>query len=497
MIGLLAFRQLFHRPWRSALLFAGYGLGVAVMIVLLSVGEALIAQARDERLVGGGEITVLPEGIDLEVMKTGGLGGMFFSIGNARFIQLQLLAAPRLSEEVAAVAPQVEGKLLYLRTAGGRELPVRASGEIPSMSRAVGAGPELVAGRWEDDDGDRRWTSPTPYELRHDIDRFHLPPDGVANPESWAEWHYANLLSNDGTRWTFVSYIVAGDVRGARWGGQLLVTTHEQGGRARRFSMAVPRQRVRFSTASADVRIGDATVTVREDGSYRLAGTAREEGGGATLAIDVVVRPEARAYFPGADLASGDFTSGYAVSGLRASADGSVCIDGRCERYDGAIAYKDHNWGVWRGVSWEWGELRAGPYALLWGRVDPPDTLGTRSPLFAYLVDSLGFVALFRPREIAYEDARTIVVDGRELRVPARASFVDVRGADTLRVELDVEDAVGTDTRRAAVGRNEEGADRRITRPYFIQMKGRARLRGRVAGVVLGGQGPAFFETYR
>ena len=73
---------------------------------------------------------------------------------------------------------------------------------------------------------------------------------------------------------------------------------------------------------------------------------------------------------------------------------------------------------MWRGVSWEWGELRAGPYALLWGRVDPPDTLGTRSPLFAYLVDSLGFVALFRPREIAYEDARTIIAHGRGVRVP-------------------------------------------------------------------------------
>jgi len=63
------------------LLFFGYGVGVAVMIVLLSVGEALLTQARDEKLVGGGSITVLPQGIDVEVMKTGGVGGLFFSIG--------------------------------------------------------------------------------------------------------------------------------------------------------------------------------------------------------------------------------------------------------------------------------------------------------------------------------------------------------------------------------------------------------------------------------
>src|SRR3954471_3921389 len=96
MIELLALRNLVLRPWRSAFLLLGYALGVAAMIVLLSIGEALLAQARDEKLVGGGSITVLPEGIDVEVMKTGGLGGLFFSIDHARFIYRQLLASRRL-----------------------------------------------------------------------------------------------------------------------------------------------------------------------------------------------------------------------------------------------------------------------------------------------------------------------------------------------------------------------------------------------------------------
>src|ERR1044071_1469535 len=144
MIDRLAFRNFVLKPWRSAFLLLGYALGVAVMIVLLSIGEALLAQARDEKLVGGGSITVLPEGIDVEVMKTGGLGGLFFSIDHARFIYRQLLAAPRLAAEVATVAPQIEGKLLYLRAAGRpAELPILASGEIPSRTLGVGALPEL------------------------------------------------------------------------------------------------------------------------------------------------------------------------------------------------------------------------------------------------------------------------------------------------------------------------------------------------------------------
>src|SRR5881392_3633889 len=108
MIELLALRNLVLKPWRSAFLLFGYALGVGVMIVLLSIGEALLAQARDEKLVGGGAVTVLPEGIDVEVMKTGGLGGLFFSIDHARFIYRQLLAAPRLTPYVAAVAPQID-----------------------------------------------------------------------------------------------------------------------------------------------------------------------------------------------------------------------------------------------------------------------------------------------------------------------------------------------------------------------------------------------------
>jgi hypothetical protein len=504
VIVLLALRNLVHRPWRSALLFLGYGLGVGVMVVLLAVGEALLAQASDEKLVGGGEVTVLPEGLDVEVMKTGGLGGLFFSIANARFVQGQLLAAPRLARDVRAVAPQIDGKLLYLRLRDGRELPVRAAGEVPSASAAVGAAPDLAGGRWADDAGDRRWASPTPAELRHAIDHFHLPPANVARPESWAEWHYFNVLSPDRRRWAFVTLMVGGrvglpDSAGApRWGGQVLVTTHEQGGAARRFSARVAPADVRFSTADADLRVGPSSVRVLPDGRYAVRALAdAEDGSGARATVDLVVAPAPRAYFPGATLESGDFASGYAVAGLRADATGTICVGAACDRYDAAQGYHDHNWGTWQGVTWEWGAARAGAYTLLYGRVQPPDSLRSATPLFVYLVDSLGFRALFRPRAIRYEDARTLTVGGRALRVPARGWLEDVRGRDTLRLELLVEDAVATDTRVGLVERGEGEYARRLARPFFVQMKGVARLSGRVGGAPVAGEGAGFFETYR
>ena len=498
MIGLLAARNLTLNKWRTLFLLFGYSVGVATMIVLLSVGEALLDQASDEKLVGGGTITVLPEGVDVEVMKTGGLGGMFFSIDHARFIHRQLLGAPRLSDALTAVAPQVEGKLLYLRTGGGREFPVRAGGDVPSLTRAAGAAPNVIAGAWDDDTLDRQWRSPSPAELRHEIDRFHLPPASAAGDPSWAEWHYFNVISADRRTWAFVSFIVAGDVGSAngKWGGQVLVTLHEQGKPARRFTSAHPSSDVRFSTSEANLTLGESTVRVNADGTYALHARARGDEGGAPLTLDLRVSPAQGAYFPGAAISNG-LVSGYVVPALRATADGSLCVSMNCTTYHGVQAYHDHNWGVWRGVSWEWGAARAGEYTLLYGRVEQPDNLGAPQPLFVYLVDKAGFLAVFRPREIRYVDGRTTRMNGAVIRTPSTAELVDVRGADTLRVTLAIEDASATDTRGSRVERGEGLAARSLARPYFVQMKGTATIGGRIRGTPLAGTGAGFFETYR
>ena len=497
MIWQLAMRNLGFRKLRSLFLLAGYGLGVAVMIVLLSVGDAMIAQASDEKLVGGGDVTVLPEGLDVEVMKTGGVGGMFFSITNARFLYQQLLASPRQATHVRAVAPQIESKLLYITLADGREVPVRAAGELPDATRAVGAPALLSAGTWRNDDADRRWASPTLAELRHDADHFHLPTREVATPESWGEWHYFNVLSADAKRWWFITYIVAGAVPTGRWGGRLLVTSHETGKVAQRYSMPVPTRAVRFSTRDADVNFGDiGSVVVAADGHYAVHGTAlAEDGSGASIRLDLDVVPSPRAYFPGATLLSGDAPSGYAVLGLRAVATGSICFATACEQFERAQAYHDHNWGTWQGVTWDWGAARAGAFTILYGRVRPSaSSNAVEAPLFVYVVDSLGFRAVFRPRVIAYDDARVVPGPGRG---PSTARIFDVRGSDTLDLLLTIDDASASDTRAGLIDRGEGEYARRLSTPWFLQMKGRARLTGRVAGAALAGDGVGFFDTYR
>jgi hypothetical protein len=491
MIFRLAFGGLRDRPWRSLFLLAGFGLGVGVMIVLLAIGEAMVLQSRDEKLVGGGTISVLPEGLSLEVMKTGGVGGMFVSIANARFVHRQVLASPRLAGVVTAVAPQTDGALLYVRTPNG-EFPMRAMGEIPSATRAVGAAPVIASGAWEDDEQDRRFLAPTLAELRHEMDHFHLTPASVpeAERESWGEWHYFNVISADAKRWAFITLAVGGDVPDGEYGGQVLITVHEEGKRERRFETLVPSARVVLDTTRADLVMGESRVEVMPDGRYRLVATARESGTGATASVELMVDPQTGAYFPGASIGGERFISGYAVPALRATASGSLCVAGRCEEYVDAQSYHDHNWGVWQDVTWEWGSARLGSYSLLYGRVVRGGDDAVNEPVFVYLVDSLGFAGVFRPRSITYEEGRSITVNGRTVRVPARGMLFDARGLDTVRIELEIEDAAATPMRVRRVGA-EPGA------PIFVQMKGRARLTGRLGGRVLNDEGRGFFETWR
>jgi hypothetical protein len=443
-------------------------------------------------------VTVLPEGLDVEVMKTGGIGGLFFSIPNARFVHRQVLAAPRMGDAVRDAAPQIADKLVYLR-AHGVETPARASGEIPSASAAVGAGPQLAQGTWTDDAHDRSWLAPTVRESYDQIDHFHEAPASrpAADRASWGEWHYFNVVSPSGDQWAFITLMLAGDVPRGEWGGQVLVTLHGRGRPARRFSTRIPRTAVHYDTTRADLDVGASTVRLTDDGHYRVHVVAPSEQGGAPITVDLEVAPAPRQYFPGANIASGELVSGYAVPALRGDAQGAICVGTMCERYDGAPAYHDHNWGLWRQVNWEWGAARAGSYAFLYGRVQPTDRDAASAPIFFYLTDSLGFRALFRPTNVKYEDTRAIVANGTRLMVPARALMTDIRGNDTLSVELVVDDAVATDTRKALVERGDRSGAAALAKPWFVQMHGAVHLRGRVGGAVIKADGAGFFETYR
>ena len=471
MLLILAFRHLLVRKGRSLVLLFGFALGVGVMIVLLSVGEAMLAQSRDVALVGGGEVTVLPEGIDVEAMRTGGVTGMFFGIDRARYLTRQYLGGPREQSAIAAVAPAIENKLVYLR-ANGRTVVTRAGGEIPSRAAAVGAALDLEGGRWGDTPADRAWISPTPEQLYDELDRFHLP---AFRDSTWAEWDYFNVVTGPG-EWWYLTLLVGGEVPTGRWGGQLLVTHRRPDGIYERFADPVPADRIRLDTAAADLVLGANRVRQRM-GLYHVS--ARGPRG---LVIDFDLSPAPGRYFPPAELRADPFVSGYVVPALSGKVDGRFCVARRCRTVGGAVGYHDHNWGVWRAVTWEWGVAHGTALDVLYGGVRTGDSAAGGAPFVLAAVDSMGIRQVLRFRDIDYEAGGPPVATG--VRAPASFLLTAARNADTVRLRVGVEDALGSIS--AAAG----------FRRYFLQMRGQFSLAGSLAGEAAEDSGSGFFETY-
>jgi len=503
VIGLLARRTLTDRPRRTAFLLLGFGIAVGVMIVLLSIGEAVLEQSRDKDLVGGGDLVLLPEGVDVEVMKVGGATGMFFAIENARFFYRQVLSGPRysawlqrvpapvwpgadLAPPLAAASPTVNGKLVYLRRAGSRDAPRRvlASGVIPSLERAV-RGPDATPSgapiAWEDSHADRMWLDPPADSLYNDMDRFHLPARALPDLDRWAEWLYFNFTDEASGLYGFLSFIAAGDIAAGRGRAMPLLQLVPPDRAPLRFQGDLPLAPVDISLERVALQFGPGTSAVFRDGAYRLALDWQSPAG--PVRGELTVHPVADLCFPPFPIHTSErFVSGYTVPAVRAVMNGWMTAGGtRVELHD-APAYHDHNWGTWRDVHWDWGTVAAGEHALFYGRVEHPELHPGRAGagVFAMLLRARrpgergGVLGLFRPAGITYTWGPAPSLPGDPERVPTALSFHAVGdlgvNSDSLAVNVRVQRVLATAPR--------PGEPRLV----FLQAHGTFDLEARIAG---------------
>ena len=178
MIGRLAFRSLTAHPVRSAVLAAGFGVGVAVMAILLGIASIVLEQAQSPALVGGGDVNIR---LSLAVPP--------------RIVLAGTLQSDALRPRVRAAAASHTTDLFLIHN--GRSTRVAARGGIPSVERELGD-PEVAAiGAWRDTPEDSAWTRESPEKVLRQIDRFHGVPDVPEWSDSWAEWLYFNGRSSD------------------------------------------------------------------------------------------------------------------------------------------------------------------------------------------------------------------------------------------------------------------------------------------------------------
>jgi hypothetical protein len=323
--------------------------------------------------------------------------------------------------------------------------------------------------------------TPTAEQLYHELDHFHLPT--VAD-SSWGEWHYFNLVPGP-REWWYIRYLGGGRVMRGRGGGQLLISHRRPDGGYERFSAGFPGEAVSLDTTRADLALGDNSVRQR-GGVYHLI--ARARGPSGEVALSLRLTPEPNRYFPPVELREDRYPSGYVVPALSALASGTICLGGRCRKVSAVPAYHDHNWGVWRNVTWDWGSARGTRINLLYGAVYSPDdtllpTVGAAPRILVALVDSLGVRQILRAREVSYTGAQR-PDSGHGVAAPTAFSFVAARDQDTVRVSARISDFQATDMTAAGMGRS------------FLQMRGTFMMKGVIGEEPMEDVGEGFFETY-
>jgi len=403
MILRLALRSLATRPVRTAVLACGFGFGIAVMAALLGVGDVILEQAHSPALEGGGDVVI---------------GGRFGALENARFLIASVLGSPDLAAQTAAVSPSRRGTLYLLKE--GRTTAVAVIGGLPDAERAVSD--QEIDGQvpaWTNTVADRAWSAPDRAAVLKAMDRFHPIPNAPEFAASWAEWLYFNGRTADGRLRFYLTFMVGPTSGpGRRAAGVRLQLDRD--GETTTYSAGAMVDETNVLASAPDLDI--AGNHVRLEGSrYRIE--LALPGASGTLALDAA---------PGQSLPPATITgargwlTGYTAPVLSGTVRGDLTIGREHIALRDAAGYHDHNWGFWKGVRWQWGQVASGDLSFVYGRILPPPDVADpeRVPGFLGVLGPkgpLGFSTTVSLQETGDERGQP-----RRVEVQARGQTIDL-----------------------------------------------------------------------
>jgi hypothetical protein len=468
----LAWRSLAAHPVRSLVLACGFGLGVGVMAMLLGVGEVILVQARSPAIVGGGDAV---------------LSSAAGQLTSATWVLSSGLHSETLDRQIAAASPMRRSTLFLVQN--GRTVPIRVRGGIPSLERAVGDPETASVAAWVDVESDRGWTSPDPADALRTLDRFHAIPDVPLRADSWAEWLYFN--GRTAQHRFYLTFLVGPrQASGKRAAGVRLQL--DRGGRLSSYSETTEVDEASVLQDAPDLTIGSSHV--RLDGlRYQITldlpaemgiVNGRQVGDQAarvrgSLFIEAI---PGRALPPLTIRGAGGWLSGYVVPVMSGRLGGSLTADGQVVAFDDGDGYHDHNWGFWKDVSWQWGQVQHDDLSLVYGRVRPPADAADPDRIPGFLAalgpdGLLGYatnVSINETNDPVSNHPLSIVVRGR-------SSSVD------LALNLAVEGTVAT-----RLGGNMFGGGL-----DFLQLRARYQASGRAGNRPVEFSAPGSAETFR
>ena len=466
MIGRLAVRSLTAHPVRSGVLAAGFGVGVAVMAILLGVAEIVLEQSRAPALVGGGDV----------VLRLG------------PYVPAQLVLAGSLQSDTIRprirVASPSHATSLYL-IHSGRTSRVRARGGIPSLERTLGDRETAAVAAWRDSPADTEWAQSNPEKVLRYLDRFSAIPDAPDWEASWAEWLYFNGRAS-GARFYLTFLVGPRTAEGLRDASVRLQLDRGKGPENFDTRLTITDA---AALAAPDLAIGDSSVRL-EGMRYRIHLQLVGRNGQRVVG-DLTVGASPGQLFPRAEFTGArGWKTGYVVPVMSGALEGALNVDGERIPLDGGVGYHDHNWGFWKGMSWRWGQLQHEDLSILYGRIFPPPEAAdpSRLPGFLGVVGPVGPLAYTTNVTITEEDdargqPRTIVVTGR--------------GGDVdLQLRFNVESVTRTEgTSTTAAGA--AGLEVLASRLDFFQLRGSYRVIGRAAGRRFDFNASGSAETFR
>jgi hypothetical protein len=475
MIGRLAFRSLTAHPIRSAVLAAGFGLGVGVMAILLGVAAIVLEQARSPEQVGGGDVLIR-------------LGPQV----PGRLLLAGTLQADALRRRVRVASPFHQTSL-YLHQ-NGRTIRVFAHGGIPSLERTLGDRETRDIAAWQDSPADVAWKGDAPDRLLRNVDRFHAIPDAPEWADSWAEWLYFN--GRAGTARFYLTFLVGPRTAdGGRTAGVRLQL--ERDGKMQTYgSGAVISEE--DAMKAPDLTIGSSWVRL-EGMRYRVhvdvAGADRSRALG-----DITIDASPGRLVPPLDIRGArGWITGYVVPVMSGPMGGMLTISPGPLRgtrptdatdrdratvqlpLAGGVGYHDHNWGFWRGVSWQWGQAQHDDLSFIYGRVFPPRDAADpeRFPGFVGALGPDGPIGF--ATNVQIDETNDAAGRPQSIAVRARGSAVD------LSMRFVVGSSVTTHMDQGALA---NGVD-------FLQMRGTYTVRGRAGNREIDFSAPGSAETFR
>jgi len=465
MIGRLAVRTLTAHPIRSLVLAAGFGAGVSVMAILLGVAEVVLDQAVSPALVGGGDVLVrLSPQVPASAVMTGAL------------------IAPGVRERVNVVSPWHTSRLFLVRD-NGSTVQVDARGGVPSRERALGDNETTQVAGWQDLPADAAWTRMSPEDGLRDIDRFHRIPDAPAWSDSWAEWLYFNGRSGGVSRGAgetrfYLTFLAGPELAGGRRAAGTRLQL-ERNGRMESFSAGTMLDATALESAP-DLTFGNNRV--RLSGLRYVIDLDLRSANGRRVRGQLWVEGAPGRILPPIEITGArGWRSGYVVPVMNGRLGGRLDVDGTEVRLDDGVGYHDHNWGFWKGVSWQWGQVQQGDLSFLYGRVFPPKEAADPERLPAFLgalgpSGPLGYATNVRVSEENDElgQPKTIAVEGRGPAIDLRMVFTVGTMVTTAMTDGPVASGVN-----------------------FLQMRGTYAVSGRAGGRQIRFEAPGSAETFR